>query len=246
MKGKEESEKVGLILNFQKTNIMATDPITPWQKDGETMETVTKFTLLGSKVTAGGDWNHDIKRCLLIGRKAMTELNSILQSRDITLPTKVHLLKAMVFPVVVYGCESWTIKKAEYKKKLMLLKCGVGEDSWESLGLQGDPTSQSQRKSILNIHWKDWSSSWNSSTLATWCKELTHVKRPWSWERLKQKKGMTVDEMVGWHHRLNEFEQALRVGNGQGTLPYSSPCGRKESDTTEQLNWTEDKYSYNE
>ena len=176
----------------------------------------------------------------------MTNLDSILNSRDVNLPTKVHLLKAMVFPVVMYGCESWTIKKAEYKKKLMLLKCGVGEDSWESLGLQGDPTSQSQRKSILNIHWKDWSSSWNSSTLATWCKELTHVKRPWSWERLKQKKGMTVDEMVGWHHRLNEFEQALRVGNGQGTLPYSSPCGRKESDTTEQLNWSEDKYSYNE
>ena len=106
MKEKEESEKVGLILNIQKTNIMASGPITPWQKDGETMQTVTKFTLLGSKVTADGDCNHEIKICLLIGRKAMTDLDSILKSRDITLPTNVHLLKAMIFPVVVYGYES--------------------------------------------------------------------------------------------------------------------------------------------
>ena len=113
MKVKEESEKVGLILNIQKTNIMASGPITPWQKDGETMETVTKFTLLGSKVTADGDCNHEIKICLLIGRKAMTDLDSILKSRDITLPTNVHLVKATVFAVVMYGCESWTLKKAE-------------------------------------------------------------------------------------------------------------------------------------
>ena len=185
-------------------------------------------------------------RCLLLGRKTMTNLDCTLKSRDIILPTEVHLVKVMVFPVVVYGCESWTIKKLSARNWCFWTV--VLEKTLESSckRLQGDPTSQSQRKSILNIHWKDWSSSWNSSTLATWCKELTHVKRPWSWERLKQKKGMTVDEMVGWHHRLNEFEQALRVGNGQGTLPYSSPCGRKESDTTEQLNWTEDKYSYNE
>ena len=107
MKVKEESEKVGLKLNIQKIKIMASDPITSWQIDGETMETVTGFIFLGSKITADGDCSHEIKRCLLLGRKAMTNLDSILKSRDITLPTKVHLVKAMVFPVVMYGCESW-------------------------------------------------------------------------------------------------------------------------------------------
>ena len=113
MKVKEESEKVGLKLNIHKTKIMASSPILSWQIDGETMETVTDFILGGSKITADGDWSHEIKRRLLLGRKVMTNLDSILQSRDITLPTKVHLVKAMVFPVVMYGCESWTIKKAE-------------------------------------------------------------------------------------------------------------------------------------
>ena len=108
MKEKEESEKVGLKLNIQKTKIMASHPITLWQIDGETMETVTDFIFLGSKVTAEGDCSHEIKRRLLLGRKVMTNLDSILISRDITLPTKVHLVKAMVFPVVMYGCESWT------------------------------------------------------------------------------------------------------------------------------------------
>ena len=112
LKVKEESEKVGLKLNIQKTKIMASGPITSWQIDGETMETVTDY-FLGSKVTADGDCSHEIGRCLLLGRKAMTNLDSILKSRDITLPTKVHLVKAMVFPVVMYGCESWTMKKAE-------------------------------------------------------------------------------------------------------------------------------------
>ena len=112
IKVKEESEKVGLKLNIQKTKIMASGPITSWQIDGETMETVTDFTFLGSKITADGDCSHEIKRCLLLGRKAMTNIDSILKSRDITLPTKVHLVKAMVFPVVMYGCKSWTIKKA--------------------------------------------------------------------------------------------------------------------------------------
>ena len=114
MKVKEESEKVGLKLNIQKTKIMASGPITSWQIDGETMETVTDFIVLGSQITADGDCSHEIKRCLLLGRKAMTNINSILKSSDITLSTKVHLVKAMVFPVVMYGCESWTIKKAEY------------------------------------------------------------------------------------------------------------------------------------
>ena len=113
MKVKEESEKVGLKLNTQKTKIMAYSPIPSWQIDGETMETVTDFIFGGSKITADGDCSHEIKRCFLLGRKVMTNLDSILKSRDITLLTNVHLVKAMVFPVVTYGCESWTIKKAE-------------------------------------------------------------------------------------------------------------------------------------
>ena len=114
MKVKEESEKIDLKLNIQKTKIMASGAITPWQTDGETMETVIDFILGGSKITADGDCSLEIKRHLLLGRKAMTNLDSMLKSKDITLPTKVHLVKAMVFPVVMYGCESWTIKKAEH------------------------------------------------------------------------------------------------------------------------------------
>ena len=113
MKVKEESEKVGLKLNIQKTKIMASGPITSWQIVGETVD---DFMFLGSKITADGDCSHEIKRCLLLGRKVMTKLDSILKSRDITLPTKVHLVKAMVFPVIMYGCESWTIKKAEHQR----------------------------------------------------------------------------------------------------------------------------------
>ena len=113
MKVKEESEKVGLKLNIQKTKIMASGPVTSWQIDGETVETVADFIFLGSKITADGDCTHEIKRLLLLGRKVMTILDSTLKSRDIILPTKVHLVKAMVFPVVTYGCESWTIEKAE-------------------------------------------------------------------------------------------------------------------------------------
>ena len=128
MKVKEESEKVGLKLNIQKTKIMASGPITSWQIDQEIMETVRDFTFLCSKITADDDCSDKIKRCLLLGRKAMTNLDSILKSRDITLPTEVCLVKAMVFPVVMYGCESWTVKKAD-AEELMLLNCGVGEDS---------------------------------------------------------------------------------------------------------------------
>ena len=116
MKVKEESEKVGLKLNIQKTKIMASSPITSWQIDGETVETVADFIFLGSKITADCDCSHEIKRRLLLGGKVMTKLDSILKSRDITLPTKVHLVKAMVFPVVMYGCESWTVKKAEHQR----------------------------------------------------------------------------------------------------------------------------------
>ena len=116
MKVKEKDEKAGLKLSIQKTKIMASDPITSWQIDGETMETVRDFILGSSKITADGDCSHEIKRCLLLGRKAMTNLDSILKNRDITLPTKAHLVKAVVFPVVMYGCESWTVKKAEHKR----------------------------------------------------------------------------------------------------------------------------------
>ena len=116
MKVKEESEKVGLKLNIQKTKIMASGPITSWEIYRETVETVSDFIFLGSKITADGDCNHEIKRCLLFGRKVMTNLDSIFKSRAITLPTKVHLVKAMVFPVVVYGYESWTVKKAECQR----------------------------------------------------------------------------------------------------------------------------------
>ena len=116
MKVKEESEKVGLKLKIQRTKIMASVPITTWQIDGETMETVTDFILLGSKITADGDCSHEIKRRLLLGRKLLTKLDSILKSTDITLPTKVRLVKAMVFPVVIYGCESWTVKKAKHRR----------------------------------------------------------------------------------------------------------------------------------
>ena len=123
---------------------------------------------------------HEIKRGSFLGRKAMTNLDSILKSRHLILPTKVHLAKAMAFSVVMYGCESWL-----NTKQLRLLNYGAGKDSWESLGLQGDQTSQSQRKSVLNIHWKDWCWSWNSNTLATWREELTLWKRLWCWERLK-------------------------------------------------------------
>ena len=128
MKVKEESKKVGLMLNIQKTKIMASGPITSWEIDGETVETVSDFILGGFKITADGDCSHEIKRRLLLGRKVMTNLDSILRSRYITLPTKIRLVKAMVFPVVMYGCESWTIKKAE-RQRIDVLNCGVGEDS---------------------------------------------------------------------------------------------------------------------
>ena len=128
MKVKEESEKFGLNLNIQKTKLMASGPITSWEIDGETVETVSDFIFGGSQITADGDFSHKIKRCLLLGRKILINLDSIFKSRDITLPTKVHLVKAMVFPMVMYGYESWTVKKAEHQR-MMLLNCGVGEDS---------------------------------------------------------------------------------------------------------------------
>ena len=151
MKVKEESEKVGLKLSFQKTKIMASGPITSWEIDGETVEPVTDFILGGSKITADGDCSHEIKRCLLLGRKAITNLDSILKSKDITLLTKVHLVKAMVFPVVMYGSESWTMKKAEYQRiDAFELWC------WKRLLRVPWTAKRSNqsivRKSVLDIH----------------------------------------------------------------------------------------------
>ena len=137
MKVKEESENVGLKLNIQKTKIMASGPTTSWEIDGET---VSDFIFGGSKITADGDCSHEIKRRLLLGRKVMTNLDSTFKSRNITLPTKFRLVKAVVFPVVIYVCETWTVKKLS-AEELMHLNCGVGEDSRESLRMQGDPTS---------------------------------------------------------------------------------------------------------
>ena len=208
MKVKEESEKVGLKLNIQKTKIMASGLITSWEMDGETVETVSDFILGGSKITAHGDCSHEIKRRLLLGRKAMTNLDSILKSRDINLPTKVCLVKAMVFPVVMYGCESWTVKKAECRKiEAFELWC------WRRL-LRIPRTARRSNQSILKeissgCSWKDWCWSWNSSILATSWEELTHWKRPWCWwDWGQEEEGTTEDEMAGWHHQLDghEFE----------------------------------------
>ena len=140
LKVKEESEKVDLKLNIQKTKIMASGPITSWQIDGEIMETVSDFIFLGSKITVDSYCSHEMERCLLLGRKVMTNLDSILKSRNITLPTKVCLVKAIVFPLVIYGCESWTVKKAE-RRRTDAFELWCWRRLLESLGLQGDPTS---------------------------------------------------------------------------------------------------------
>ena len=164
---------------------MASGPITSWQIDGEIVETVADFILGGSKITADGDCSHEIKRCLLLGRKVMTNLDSMLKSRDITLPTKVHLVKATVFPVVMYGCEIWTIKKAESQR------IDAFELWWWRRLLRVPWTAG---RSIQLVHHKgnqSWVFIWRTDieaetlTLATWCEELTHWKRPWCWERLK-------------------------------------------------------------
>ena len=182
MKVKEESEKVVLKHNIQKTKIMASSSITLWHVDGETMETVRNFVLGGSKITADGDCSHEIKRCLLLGRKAMINLDSILKSRDIILPTKVCLVKTVVFPVVMYGCESWTIKKAElFRINAFELWC------WIRL-LRVPWTTGRFNQSILKEISPEYSLEGlmlKANTLATWWEEQTHWKRHWCGERLK-------------------------------------------------------------
>ena len=200
---KEESEKVGLKLNIQKTKIMASGPITSWEIDGETVETGSDFIFWGSKITAGGDYSHKIKRCLLLGRKVMTNLDSILKSRDITLPTKVRLVKAVVFPVVMYGCESWTVKKAEHQRiDAFELWC------WRRL-LRVPWTARRPNQSIL----KEISAGCSLKGLMLKL-ELQYFgclmlrvksrligKDPDAGEDWGQEeKGTTEDEMAGWHH----------------------------------------------
>ena len=186
MKMKEESEKVDLKLNIQKTKIMTTGPITSWKIDGET---VADFIFGGSKITAECDCSHEIKRCLLLGRKVMTNLDSIQKRRN-------FFNKSLSSKGYGFSSSHVWIWELDYKdcwaEELMVLSCGVGEGSWESLGLQGDPASPSWRRSVLGVHWKDWCCNQNSNTLATWCKELTPLKRPWCWERLRAgTEGMT-------------------------------------------------------
>ena len=170
------------------------------------------FFFFGSKITADGDCSHESKRRLLLGRKAMTNLDSILKSRDITLLTKVHIVKAMVFPVVMCGCESWTIKNIEHWRA-DASNCGAEEDSWKTFGLQGDQTSQSKRKSSLNIHWKDWCWGWSPSTLSICCEKPTHWKRPWCWERLKTR---GEGDNRGWDGRMASLIQWTWVWASSG------------------------------
>ena len=222
MKLKEESEKVGLKLNIQKTKIMASSSITSWQIDGEAVETVADFILLGSKITAGGDCSHEIKRCLLLGRKVMTNLDSILKSRDVTLSTKVSLVKAMVSSVVMYGCESWTIKKAECRRiDAFELWC------WRRL-LRVPWTTRRYNRSILKEITPG--CSLEGLMLKLKLQYFGHLmQRTDSLEKTlmlgkikgRRRRGTTEDEMVGWHHRLNGhgFGWTLGVGDGRGGLP---------------------------
>ena len=205
MNVKEESEKAGLKLNIQKTKIMASGPITSWEIDGETVETVADFIFLGSKITADGDCSHEIKGHLLLGRKVMTNLDSILKSRDITLPTKVRLIKAMVFPVVMYGCESWTVKKAECRRiDALELLC------WRRL-LRFPWTARRSNQSILKINP---GISLEGMMLKLKLQYFDHLMgRVDSLEKTdagrdlgQEEKGTTEDEMARWHHGLNGRE----------------------------------------
>ena len=218
---------------------MASGPITSWEIDGETVETVSDFLFWGSKITADGDCSHEIKRRLHLGRKIMSNLDSIFKSRDITLPTKVCLVKAMVFPVVMYGCESWTAKKAEHRRiDAFELWC------WRRL-LRVPWTARIYNQSILKeispgislegmmlrlkLLWPPWAKSWLIG-------KNSDAGRDWR----QEEKGTTENEMAGWHHWLDgrESEWTPGVGDGQGGLACCNSWCCKESDTTERLNWT--------
>ena len=203
MKVKEESEKVGLRLNIQKTKIMASGPITSWEIDGETVETVSDFILGGSKITANGDCSHEVKSRLLLGRKVMTNLDSILKSRDITLPTKVHLAKAMVFPVVIYGCESWTVKKAECRKidafelwcwrRLLRVPWTVRRSNQFTLKETSPGCSLEGLMLRLKLQY--------FGRLMWRVDSLEKTLRDWG----QEEKGTTEDEMAGWHHGFDGY-----------------------------------------
>ena len=235
IKVKEESEEVGLKLNIQKTKIMVSGPITSWQIDGETMETVRDFIFLVSKITADGDCSHEIKRRLLLGRKVLTNLDSILRSRDITLSTKVCLVKTMIFPVVMYGCESWTIKKAECFWTVVL------EKTHES------PLDCKEIQPVYPKGYQCWifigRTDAETETPILWSpdvKKLLIGKDPDAGQDWRQEeKGTTEVEMVGWHNRLNghEFGWTPGLGDGQGGLACCGSWGHKEWDLTE-MNWT--------
>ena len=208
--------------------------MTSWETDVETMETVTDFIFLSSKITANGDCSHEIKRCLLLGRKAMTELESVFKSRDIILPTKVHLVKAVVFPVVMYGCESWTIKKSEHWRiDAFELWC------WRRLLIVPRTARRSNQSWIFTGR-----TDAEAETPILWphdAKKWLIIKDPDAGKDWRQEeKGTTEDKMVGWHHQLDahELEQTLRVGEGQGSLVCCCPWGRRVGhDWATKLNW---------
>ena len=191
------------------------------------------FIFLGSKITADGDCSHEIIRYLLLGRKVMTNLDSIFKSRDITFSTKVCLVKAMVFPVVMYGCESWTIKKAE-RWRIDAFELWCWRRLLRVLWTARRSNQSILKGSVLGIHWKEWCWSWNSNTLATWCKELTHLKKTWCWERLRA--GGEGDDR-GWDGWMASPTRWTWVwvnsgSDGQGGLVWCDLWGGKESDTT--------------
>ena len=203
------------------------------------METVTDFIFFSSKITTDGDCHYEIKGHLLLGRKAMSNLDSILKSRDFTLLTKIHLAKALVFPIVMYVCESWTVKKAECLKNWYflivvwrrLLRIPLNSKEIQRVNPKGNQHWM--------FHWKDWGWSWTSNTLATWCEKPIHWKRPWYWEELKARgEGVTEDEEGGWHHWLSghEFGQTLGGNEGQKSMACCSPWCHKEFITTHRLN----------
>ena len=220
---------------------MASGPITSWQIDGETMETMTDFIFLGSKIIADSDCSHEIKRQLLLGRKAITNLDSILKSRDITLPTKIHLVKAMFFPVVMYGCDSWTIKKSWVLKNWCFWIVVLEKTLESPLDCKEiKPVNPKWNQSWLFIGRTDAEAEapilWPPDAKNWLTGKYSDVGKHWR----QEEKGTTGDEMVLWHYWLDghEFEQALRVGEGQGSLACCSPWGHKELDMTEWMKWT--------